>query len=340
MRSYDLEKFRFDDHLDYARAVVANHGPDEDEYAFHMAWYDVLNSEIQTGVLGDDRQDQLRSLFGESYSARTLQGHAFQKPFGYAGDYVLIEKIYANHVSPDPEFEKYDRFFQSQEAATAVRYRKQYFKELVWRKASGANTPLRILNLACGPCREVLEFLDDNPTLEIYIHCVDFDERALAYAETLLREHQSRVTFEKKNILKFKPEERYSLVWSSGLFDYFSDRMFARILARMLPALSIGGELVVGNFGIDNASRGSMEALANWYLHHRTDEQLVSIAREAGAEERTFKTTVGRELTGINRFLHVRRSVQHVRWDLPQDQLRPKWVVTREATATSEEDGI
>ena len=81
----------------------------------------------------------------------------------------------------------------------------------------------------------------------------------------------------------------------------------------MLP----GGQLVVGNFGNVNPTRGYMEALVNWYLEHRSDDQLRNLARSACDSARDV-IEVRSEATGVNRFLHVARGKKSVRIDRSQ----------------------
>jgi len=298
----------FDDHLSYVASIVANDGPDLDQYDEHLAWYIGLNAQIQAGTITETERDQLREAFGGAYSTATLQGFVYERPLGYAGDFQIIEKIYHEEVSQDPKWKKYDEFFQRQNSPQAVRNRKQYFKDLVRSLCESADEPVEVLNLACGPCREIKEMFDEYPSMPVKFLCLDIDERAIEYSRKLLGPHTKNVTFEKANILRFKPQKSYSLIWSAGLFDYFDDRVFARILQRYIPALAKNGQVAIGNFGDANPTRGYMEAIAKWYLHHRSDERLVELAEEAGAVKSKHRVAVLSEPTGTNRFLHIHRT--------------------------------
>lgn len=44
-----------------------------------------------------------------------------------------------------------------------------------------------------------------------------------------------------------------------------------------------GGKLVIGNFSDENPNRAFMEGGMNWFLHHRSPEQLIDLAKQAGA---------------------------------------------------------
>jgi hypothetical protein len=72
---------------------------------------------------------------------------------------------------------------------------------------------------------------------------------------------------------------------------------------RLLPALAQGGELVIGNFSDCNPSRTYMELLGDWYLHHRSDEDLRLLAHQAGVPGSHVR--IGCERLKVNLFLHI-----------------------------------
>ena len=65
----------------------------------------------------------IRTILNEN----TLIGHGFVKPFGYPGDFTLIDKIYKFEINEDPKYKNWDLFFQNQPGAKAVRNRKDFF---------------------------------------------------------------------------------------------------------------------------------------------------------------------------------------------------------------------
>ena len=109
---------------------------------------------------------------------------------------------------------------------------------------------------------------------------------------------------ERANVLRLMPAGSYDLIWSSGLFDYLSDRAFVRLARRMLGALRPGGEMVVGNFAPVPSARSYMELVVDWDLNLRTQGDLLRLAAEIGAAP--GEAWVGREPAGVNLFLHLR----------------------------------
>jgi hypothetical protein len=104
--------------------------------------------------------------------------------------------------------------------------------------------------------------------------------------------------------LRFQSTDRYNIIWSGGLFDYFSDRLFIVTLKRLLRLLAFNGECIIGNFSTANPTRPYME-LGEWYLHHRGAEDLRTLAIQAGA--RPEMIDIRSEPSGVNLFLHIRK---------------------------------
>ena len=292
-------------HLTYAREISQQHGPNPEQYETHLAWYNRIHSEIKSGRLQKQDRDQLRSILGEAYSLNSLQGFAYHKPHGYAGDFEIIEKIYTQHVSDDPRIKKYDLFFQAQSAPKAVRNRKAYFKSILKDKIGASTKPLKVLNLASGPCRGVAEFLKEYPESNFQIDCLEIDPKAIAHAKSLLTPHaMDRISLVQGNIFKFLPSDTYDLVWSAGLFDYLNDKAFINLLRRFSRAVSKGGEIIIGNFHPTNPTIPYMEAIAEWYLNHRDEDNLFELGRAAGASSQQ-QMTIDREAEGVNLFLRI-----------------------------------
>lgn len=78
---------------------------------------------------------------------------------------------------------------------------------------------------------------------------------------------------------KFRTNEHYLLIWAAGIFDYFDNDTFVRLLKRYLCFLDEKGELVIGNFSPNNPTRNYMEIVGDWYLNHRSADKLISLSK-------------------------------------------------------------
>jgi SAM-dependent methyltransferase len=243
----------------------------------------------------------LCEAFGEAMSAATLQGLGYHRPHGYAGDFEVIDKIYVRHHSPNPRLVRWDAYFHSQLPSRAVRNRKTYFHNLLDQHYA-RRRPLRVLKLASGSGRSMFEWLSARPNADVSFTCVELDPDAILYATALNQEFASKVSFEQKNVIRYRPSIEFDLIWAAGIFDYFSDKVFQAVLRRLLPAVAPQGELVIGNF----APRGRHPYLefGGWALHYRSAQELVALAQGCGVKAEAIH--VGAEPEAVNLFLHVR----------------------------------
>ena len=289
------------DDIAFIRHFVAKGGPQPSEYPVLDSWFAHIHASFTRGELTDADLLALREAFGDTMSPATLQGFVCAKPHGYAGDFEIIDRIYLNHLSPDPRLATWDAYFHAGAAPKAVRNRKTYFHKLLDRHRERCS-PLRVLKLASGPGRSMFEWFSTHPDADTTFHCIELDANAIAFAQTLNRPFLDRISFQQQNVIRFRPAQQYDLIWAAGLFDYFDDQVFQRVLARMLPAIAPGGEVVVGNFSTVNPSRTYME-FGGWNLYHRSPETLASLAVGCGAV--ADRLSIGAESEGVNLFLHI-----------------------------------
>lgn len=261
--------------------------------------------EFKAGNISKEDISALNATFGEEFLNETIQGFGLRKPYGYAGDFSMIDQIYTLKESDNPKYKIWDKYFHSQSAPIAVRNRKEYFKKILIEKLS-KQTSLSLLNVASGPARDLFELysgLEKNQN--VTTTCVEMDKDAIAFAKNLNGKFLDQITFVQSNIFRHKESLKYDVIWSAGLFDYFNDKAFVMILSRFREWLKPGGEIIIGNFNeANNPSRNYMEIFGEWYLHHRRDEQLIDLAEQAGFEKRAI--SVGKEEENVNLFLHLK----------------------------------
>lgn len=280
---------------------VERGGPQESEYEELLGIFDAL---LPLKEDHSERISELQQASGGAFnSLKTLQGHVCLKPYGYHGDFEIIDRIYQSAVASEADLENWDRFFHWGSAAIAVRNRKDFFKSLVANMQKERSDGIKILNVASGPCRDVSELLDElQPKTAISIDCIDIDGRSFDYARSVVGLESPLVTFQEKNALRYTSDNIYDLIWSAGLFDYMTDSMFVLLLKRLANNLAQGGDLVVGNFSERNTQRSYME-FGGWVLNHRSADELHSLAKKAKFSSK--QVSILSEPTGVNLFLKI-----------------------------------
>lgn len=279
----------------FLMSLVEKGGPEPDDYKEFTA---LVNN------LEDEELEVFRDVIKESLNENTLIGHGFVKPYGYPGDYTLIHNIYKEYVNPDSKYTNWDRFFQDQAGAHAVRNRKAYFLARCAEIDIPGQGEKRVLILGSGPATDVHDYLKDYPESNIKFDLVDFDQNAIDFAKSQNRDFDDLINYIKINVLRYKPNHWYDLIWSAGLFDYFKDKHFVYMINKYYKYLNEGGEFIIGNFSNSNPTRRLMEVLSDWYLNHRSKYDLLRMALEAETKEEQVEIEM--EALGVNLFLRIK----------------------------------
>lgn len=223
-----------------------------------------------------------------------IADRAYRKPLGYAGDYQMMNIIYDSGVTGSTLFSKcMHRYFVTETASKAVRNRAHFLRDKiinVLHHQNPARSPKKILSVACGPARELELALMQAPEVREINHefqLLDQDTNALQHAQKRLMiasrklNHKFNVKFLnlaiKNIIVRGLPEDGYDLIYSAGLFDYFSDPVAAMAAEKLFKSVKPGGTLIIGNFDIKNPSQTVMELVLDWELIYRSSEQLLKL---------------------------------------------------------------
>jgi extracellular factor (EF) 3-hydroxypalmitic acid methyl ester biosynthesis protein len=282
-----------------------------DEY--QEQFYKHLTAIVAQAAENPALRETLRSQAFERGAAQLsrgyLQNQVRTKPYGYAGDFEVIDWMYRELEDVDILSGLWDRFYHRQAAATAVRNRKDYlvseFGEIV-RKRGGAIT---MLDLACGPCRDVAESIEAAGALShgSVIHCLDMEPKAIEHARKVTKPYDAVVEFqwECSNVFRFRSNKMYDFVWSAGLFDYLNDKLSIALITKMWSLTAEGGTMIVGNFHPSNPTRNYMEWCMDWILIHRTEDELRELGIQAGIP--VDRITIDQEPLGVCIFLRAQR---------------------------------
>ncbi|MBU4473534.1 MAG: class I SAM-dependent methyltransferase [Candidatus Omnitrophica bacterium] len=268
---------------------------------------DIMNFEKENfSIVQEEKVYKLKKIFINRIRELFLKGvyneWSLRKPFGYAGDFKIIDDIYQNNPSTTGFNRLFDNYFQMSVISVAVRNRKEDFKRLITDFISNRQgCPLKIMDLASGPCRELKEMLslDNSLFKNVSFDCYENDERAIAYAKTLLTGYSS-VNFIKENAMRiaFRKninsliDKKYDLIYATGLFDYFTERVAVALIRNLKKLLIPNGIMAIANVRdkYSNPSVHYMEWVGDWNLVYRDDGEFKNIFLEAGFREDELRT--------------------------------------------------
>ena len=260
------------------------------------------------------RQQLKPFVYGAPFASR-----AFNKPRGYAGDYEMMNHLYRNELVGKTLFDQcMHKYFIDEPAANAVKNRSEYLHKKI--KQMIQSTPkeqkIKILSIASGPAMEQQLFLKNNSEFygrDIEFTCIDQDEESLKHAQKqlLILERQKNSGFKflfsnlaiKNIIAQGLPDKDYDLIYSAGLFDYFTDPVAQMAAKQMVAGVkSNGGQIIIGNFSKDNPCVPFMEYVLDWILIYRSVSDMKHLFENIG------KTIiVEQEQLGVNLFAVIEK---------------------------------
>lgn len=242
-----------------------------------------------------------------------FHNRAYTKPLGYAGDYQMMNQIYSNEGMGDTLFSKcLHLYFISAPESRAVRNRAEYLYEVILstvKKFEGRR--VRILSVASGPAFEMQNFISRNPSLSknVSFTLLDQDTEALQHAQKKIKIIQNELNINLdtkylnkaiKHVIAKGLDDEYDLIYSAGLFDYFTDPVAYMAAKRLHDALSSDGKLIIGNFSNSSLGQITMDIALDWHLIYRSSENLKSLFGSIGNN-----FYIESEKEGINLFCHI-----------------------------------
>jgi hypothetical protein len=235
-------------------------------------------SRIKDRIILRQMKREFRKLIFDSVIKKSLlMKRALEKPRGYPGDYKIIEHIYNNKPISSSIGYCLDQLFLNDGYAFAIRSRKDAMKAMLcdFIKKSKLDT-INILNLACGSCREIREFLLSSPNLSnknLIFTLVDQDEKALEFSEKEIRKNNIanvRFKYVKSDILDFlKNIDKYNLpeqnlIYSIGLLDYLPDVVLRPVLSHAHDFLEKKGQLIIAHKDVKKYKPVPSDWMCDW----------------------------------------------------------------------------
>ena len=262
------------------------------------------------------RQHWQKLFLGSPFGHRT-----FHKPNGYAGDYEMMDMIHRNQPEGNSLFDKLIHLLLvSQWPALSVRNRIAHLREnIINETARMARSErfARILNVGCGPAREVQDFLKETHLSDsAEFTLMDFNRETLAYAGEKLaeikRQHSRRTPVETRQVSVFElirqsrlggEKEKFDVIYCAGLFDYLAPDTCRALMDLWYDSLLPGGLMLIANMNDTRPFRNFIEFVLDWQLLYRDSREFLSLVPDRCRDA----TRIIAEPTSVNLFLHIRK---------------------------------
>jgi extracellular factor (EF) 3-hydroxypalmitic acid methyl ester biosynthesis protein len=248
----------------------------------------------------------------------------YHKPLGYAGDYEMVNMILRDPCEGASLYAKVlNLWFLSQWPARAHRNRVQHLGGLLVQEAQrGARESrvIRVLNLGCGPAREVQEFIAAGSLCEqTQLTLLDFNDETIQHATAVVekcrRRYGRRITLQvqkrsvqailkERNRVVENPDKQYDFIYCAGLFDYLPDRTCRHLTSVIYDWLAPGGLLAFTNVVDCKPFRHMLEFVLDWHLIYRDEKASLALVPERVGPE---AVSLHRDPTAVNLFVEFRK---------------------------------
>jgi SAM-dependent methyltransferase len=147
----------------------------------------------------------------------------------------------------------FDKCMTTWQLAEALRGRIEKLSELLRNELDNRANP-RVLDIACGSCREILDLVPEIQRSGASVTCIDMDEDALAFSMdrlSLTDLPPGQVTLIRYNALRMFDLDiahaefgSLDIIYSVGYFDYLPDDFLVKMLRTLYTMLNPGGKLI------------------------------------------------------------------------------------------------
>ncbi|MBK9266453.1 MAG: SDR family NAD(P)-dependent oxidoreductase [Polyangiaceae bacterium] len=211
-----------------------------------------------------------------------------EKPLGYPGDHVLLDRMFRNQVHTTGLAYHLDRCFLDYAGTEAVRQRTYWVVRKLLRMLDERGLrQLKILDLGAGPMaieRTLAHRFDGM----LSITALDFDNNSFEYAKAAFDVPAEFYT-EQQNLVSPEGIRRIreaaatvDVVCSMGLIEYLGEEAVVAILGAIHQGIRPGAQVFTSNYVPHHWSQASMEWFLDWWLVYRSPQKMAELAVKAG----------------------------------------------------------
>lgn len=246
---------------------------------------------------------EIRIVFQDLFKESGIWSHSLNKPYGYPGDFAILEHVYENKVHSNSQGALgglVDKWSINLPLPTAVSARKDVLNHYLTATIKNFNGKTSVLSVGCGAAREVRE-LPSNALKKLDLTLLDLDSTGIDYAINVLESTPETLSVKKviadaivDDLLIKLPNQQFDIVYSFGIVDYLTDRHAIPLINNMKKVTNKTGKLL---FCIKDASKydGTFyDIFLDWRFVKRTHQDGLALAEKCGLKvERAMKVSEG-----------------------------------------------
>ena len=241
----------------------------------------------QPEVFGSElKQFCLNHPIVEYLKQEATVAHSLSKPRGYSGDADMIDYLYrlkGNNKTSTYFGRELHNILMSATSSASVRWRAKHLSEIFQNIHDEKKAKIDVLSVASGHIRELGYVENRNQIFNKFI-ALDQDNKSnnearFSYDAPFLHILDESITYIIKGGLK---KQSFDFVYSAGLFDYLNDKLASKLIQKLYACVKEGGSLLVPNFAKGITERAFMDIFMDWELIYRHENDMMSLAKDAG----------------------------------------------------------
>ena len=237
-------------------------------------------------------------------------------PQGYPGDYKTLEYTYGNAPMSDGIGLILDKYFLATTLAVAVRERLHALCDMM-KQEIVSRPGAKVLNVACGSCREIFDIAPEFIHAGATATCIDFDKDALQFSHDRLScsgISMAKISFRQYNAVKMVNQARnmrefgnQDIIYSTGFYDYIPDAVLVPLLEASFELLNPGGVLIASFKDSTQYETPDYHWLVKWdSFLQRTERETDALFSRSLASKAVI--TKERERSGVILFYRVTKT--------------------------------
>jgi SAM-dependent methyltransferase len=229
---------------------------------------------------------RLSEFLGDSEIVR----HAIDKPYGYTGDFEMLEKLLQNKTNATGFGYHMDRAQLEYPASEACRYRATWVGDEAQAIVAARGTPeLRLLDIGIGSAPVERTLLERIPGLALDVRAIDIEPAALAFVEQQLKGRVRSLDLRRVDLRREESAVEVAAMAHSidlcvaiGIFEALRDEELIRLLQTLRQAMPPGSLILGEAFLPSHPTRAHMEWFMDYHLGYRSPDEVCALLERAG----------------------------------------------------------
>ncbi len=226
--------------------------------------------------------------------------HAIEKPFGYAGDFLMLDKLVQNQSFSTGLAYHFDRSQLEYPASVACRNRISWVgHELAAFVKARGGAPLKILDIGCGAAPIERYLMRTFPDITLDLIAVDIEPACLEFVEKTVRNQRNTVKVARVDLRLADSTELIAgfakdrdVCVAVGIIEALRDEEMIRLFKTLFTSLPKGVPLYTESFLPSHPSRPHMEWFMDFHLGYRSRERVRELVELSGAKPSKIESSV------------------------------------------------